>query len=462
MPGDAGGLAGADVRVAPTRGMWWLFGVDCVLATTVRLLLAAATSGYATDVQIFQSWAETLRDHPLERFYATAHLPDHLPGDLWLLKGAESAYGALGGHDLDGRGFTFVLQVVPTLGDLLTATMVLLIARGLAGPRVASTCARWYLLNPATIILTGVWGQWDSVSLGILFTGVWLLLRQDRAWVVSGVFLAWAVLIKPPLAVVVLCLLPLVWRHWAVHQERGTQKTRVRVERSGELVMWVVSLFVTAYALLTPFSVHLVHAPPGGSTLADRLAKALDLYPFTTLGAANIWMLPIRSLDRVRDDVPGLLGLTDHQWGELLLVGVLVLVLAPGLVRLAGSDVVTRTTWTAAVALLAGFLLPTRVHERYALPVLGFALLLLAARSIDGRLDPRLVVWFWWLSACLGLNQFLVLFGGLHLRGSLRYSFDGNWWLGLTLAYVAGSLALFTWPWWRRERQPTAGVSSST
>src|SRR5881392_3931983 len=126
-------LGGAAARLsAPTsRRLWLFFGVDCLLGTGIRLVLAVATSGYSSDTQTFQSWAATLRDHPLRDFYATAYRPDHLPGDLWVLKLAVSLYDALGGHDLEGPGFGLVTQLVPMVGDLLVALMLLLLVREL-------------------------------------------------------------------------------------------------------------------------------------------------------------------------------------------------------------------------------------------------------------------------------------------------------------------------------------------
>jgi hypothetical protein len=423
-------------RPSVEQRVWWFCGVDCVLAVALRLGLAWWTGGYPTDVLTFQSWAATLRDQPLGRFYATAQSPDHLPGDLWFLKATVSVFDALGGQDVHGRVFALLTQGIPTVGDLLVALMLVLVVRRLTDPETAGRTARWYLLNPATIFLTGIWGQWDSVSLGLLLTGVWLM-RGGRWWVLSAPFLAWAVLVKPQLVLPALCFVVLLVHH--LLSRRTTSLTRL----AGGAVAWVALGVGTAYALLAPFDVHLLRAPAGGSTLAERVHTALGLYPFTTLGAANLWMLPLGSLRRVRDDVPGWLGATPQQWGAGLLALALAYVVLTVVARLRRADGVVAAAWAATAVAFAVFLLPTRVHERYVLPVLGLALLLAALRGFD----RRLTVCFWLVSACLTVNLVLVLYGGIQGPGGQTFSFGRPWWIGLTLVYGAVAAVLLVWPW---------------
>jgi dolichyl-phosphate-mannose-protein mannosyltransferase len=444
----AAGATGVATAKRPSSStpLWWFFGLDCLLATTVRLALAWWTGGYATDVLTFQSWADTLRAQPLGHFYSSAQSPDHLPGDLWILKATEWVFITFGGHDVYGRVFALLTQVVPTLGDLLTALMLLLIVRQLSGAELAGRCARWYLLNPATIILTGVWGQWDSVSLGLLLTGVWLLL-QDRAWVVSSPFLVWAVLVKPQLAVPVVCFLVLLG-HRLISRYRDHRARALDPPAVPRLLAWVALGVTTAYAILIPFNVHPLRAPAGGFTLVDRIHAALGLYPYTSLGAANLWMIPVGSLDRVRDDTAGWLGLTAQQWGMGLLVLALLFVTVTWSARLRHVAPVTSACWAATASTFAGFILSTRVHERYALPILGLGLILLALHAEDRRLTTG----FWLVSSCLTLNMVLVLYGGLRGPAGQTMHFGSAWWTALAVLYCSLAVGLLAWPWSARTQ----------
>jgi dolichyl-phosphate-mannose-protein mannosyltransferase len=426
--------------------MWTFFGLDCVLATATRLALAAATTGYAADDQTFQSWAETLRTRPLGSFYATAYAPDHLPGDLWVLKLVVSVYDACGGRDVEGRGFALLLQAVPMFGDLLVALMVLLLVRELRGDESGGRAARWYLLNPATILLTGVWGQWDSLSFGILLTGVWLSMRS-RWWLLSPVLVTWAILIKPQLALPCVCVAMLL----ANRLHLDGLRPRALAARATTLVLVCGA---TAYALVRPFGVGLVHAPAGGSTLGVRLQEALDAWPYTTLGAANVWMFPVRSLDR-RHDGPGWLGVTEQTWGSMMLVAAVVVVSAVALRRLRPAGAVA-AAWVATTLAFAAFLLPTRVHERYLFPALVLGLLLAACAGWE----RRLVVWFWMASLAFTLNLAFVLFGGLHGPRGTSLEFGGGAWLGLSVTMVSLFLALLAWPLVRADRDWVSAPSA--
>jgi dolichyl-phosphate-mannose-protein mannosyltransferase len=425
-------------RAAQSRRLWVFFGVDCVLATAIRVVLAVVTTGYSSDTQTFQSWAGTLRDHPLGDFYATAYRPDHLPGDLWFLKLTVAVYDALGGHDVDGTGFALLTQVIPIVGDLLVALMLLLLVRDLRDADSAGRVARWYLLNPATILLTGVWGQWDSLSLGILLAGAWCALHR-RWWLASAPLLTWAVLIKPQLALPCLCLVLLLGHRLVSDGVRG----RLLATRAAG---WLTAAVATAYVVLRPFGVGLLVAPAGGSTLAERLHDALGVWPYTTVGAANIWMLPIRTSQiRRSDGGAGWLGVSAQAWGTVLLLLAVLVVVAVAVRRLRPVTVVT-AVWAATALAYAAFLLPTRVHERYLFPALGLGLLLAALSSWD----RRLVAWFWGISSAFTVNLALVLFGGLHGPDGHTVTFGSGAWLTLTTAMILLFLALLAWPFLRR------------
>jgi hypothetical protein len=420
---------------------WWTFGIDCVLAVVIRLLLAWETPGQAGDVHMFQSWGATLRSHPLHQFYTSdGAAPDHLPGDLWLLKVTVEVFDFLGGHNVHGSVFTLLLQAIPTMGDLLAALMLLLIVRERKDMLLGVRCARWYLFNPATIILTGLWGQWDSVSLGLLLTGVWLLL-QDRWWLASAPIFAWAVLVKPQLALAVVFFAVLLGPERLRPRGRAFRNPPWRVPAL--VAGWFGLGVAMAYVLLAPFDVHLLRASHGGFTLDERVQVAVSAWPYTTLGAANAWILPTGSLHRVRDDTPGLLGLTAEQWG-IIGVAVIVVCIAVGCsVMLRRSDPLTTALWAGSASLLGAFLVGTRVHERYALPALGLCLALTAVRGFERPLNRT----FWLLSACLSINLLLVLHRGL--GGPVV-------WVGLSLTYCGLTLYLLALP--RRAGRRSTGT----
>ena len=184
--------------------------------------------------------------------------------------------------------------MVPAVSDVAVALLVFALARRYHSDESAVRAAAWYYLNPAVLFVTAVWGQWDALSLGVLLAGVYLISRRDWTWVVSSPLFVWAVLIKPQLAVpgLIFLSLLLLW----LYDGRPVSREQIgRMALAG--VGSVVLGLVTAVTVLKPFGVDLLWKSDGTSTLIERLQEALELYPQTTLGAANVWMIPIGSLE---------------------------------------------------------------------------------------------------------------------------------------------------------------------
>ena len=171
------------------------------IGLAVRLALLPV-GAYGYDLTLMQSWAERLVTRPLVRFYASPEVVDHLPGDLWLLWLLGRAMDLIAPGALVPQ---IALKLVPTLADVGIGVFLFLLGRRLAGPDAGLLAAALFVLNPASIFLTAIWGQWDSVSAALALIAVWLVVRGDPAWALPP--LAWAALIKPPFA----ALVPLVF-----------------------------------------------------------------------------------------------------------------------------------------------------------------------------------------------------------------------------------------------------------
>lgn len=378
----------------------WVLGCGVV----IRVILAPLFAGFGYDMEVLRNWAGTLADRPLPHFYETAMAPDHLPGDLWFLKLLVELFHLLGGVNLGGTPFLVALKLVPTIADLLVGFAIYVIVSGYRPGPLALRASALYILNPATVFLTSVWGQWDSVSAALLMYGFVLLRRRDWLWVAAAPLLAWAVVIKPPLAVVaiLLCVLPI---SRFVRSEQGAS------QRWGTIVLQFLAAALlglgTLLAIIVPFDVGL----PGMTTrwsLFDRLSVALDLYPYTTLGAFNAWMIPIGSLERVSDLDNSLLSLSANRWGTALSVACIAYVTVQVLRRARLHAVEEVVSWGVLAVSLAVFNVPTRVHERYLFPAIVFVILYAAMHRF-----PRQLVW---LVLALSLTFFLnlvLVYGGL-------------------------------------------------
>src|SRR5471030_2569085 len=180
-----------------------LLGLGLVLR-----LLFIRDSGFHNDVSAFESWALTLTEHPLDKFYTSTSFADYPPGYFfillvvgWLFKGlvalklvAPSAYPVL----------AVLVKLPAVLMDLVDAWLIYAIVRRFGSKAVALGAAALYALNPAAIYISASWGQVDSVSWGLVLAAINVILsaRSDdtsstskTAW--AWVLLSCSVLMKP-------------------------------------------------------------------------------------------------------------------------------------------------------------------------------------------------------------------------------------------------------------------------
>jgi len=329
---------------------------------------------FGYDVDGMSEWTRQLHAAPLAEFYAAEMMvpPDHLPGDLWVLLGLGWAARLVApGTDFNGDGYMMALKAVAVVADLLVGMLLHFIARGFVGVRRALLVTAAFVLNPAAIFLSAVWGQWDSVSMALALAALLLTLRGQVGWALP--VLAIATLIKPQLI-----LLAPLYVVYAVRRKRPDDLAGVRAWWRGAartlptVVGGGVASLVVVVLICLPFDVGL----PGMATrwtLLERLQFAAERYPLTTYNAYNLWTLPIGRGEPPADSIEALLGFSAAGVG-------LVLLLLAYAGALAGAAFLPRAElallWATLATTLAIFLLPTRVHERYLFPALVFMALL--------------------------------------------------------------------------------------
>lgn len=405
--------------------------------------------GLGGDMDVFHAWATTLTDKPLDQFYSgTATVQrDHLPGDLLLLAGVAHVHDALG---LGARGFDIMIKLVAVLADLLVALLLHLIVRDRAGSSAADRTLKWYLFCPAPFVISAAWGQWDAVSTAMVLAALHLVLRGGRTWVLAAPLVTWAVLVKPQMAIVAILLTLLV----AVRQRRALREQAATVQSlAAGWALVVASSVAVALALTQLFGLGLWWTPSGGLSLWSVLQDGLDLFPYTTNGAANLWMLVEGQPQRTPDDDALLGPLTASGIGSVLFVALLVLATfgARKLLRVgrpprrlqdgtAEVDVVAAWCWVAALSMTGAFALLTRVHERYLFP--GLVLVVLLTGLLPR--DRWTAACFWVSGIALTSNLFLAILANQPDADPDPLALP---FVITAAAQVAVLVALAAWPW---------------
>jgi 4-amino-4-deoxy-L-arabinose transferase-like glycosyltransferase len=373
-PGNAAESVPAD------RGGWVPALVIVVAGLAVQLAIAPF-GNFRFDTSTMAGWADRLTGLPLDHFYATKRLADHLPGDLWVLWGIAEINRLVGSGNTRGATFVFLLKLVPIAADAGIAVMLFLIGRRLRGRRAGLRAAALFAFNPAPIFIATVWGQWDAVSAFVVVTALWFQI--DGVPELSLPVLAYATLIKPQFVVLGPLFLIAALDDRPHDAELRADRRPADVRNSlRRVAVGLVAAGMVAFAACRPFDVGLPLLPARWS-LIGRVRYAVDLYQKTTIAALNLWALVgpgnVGTRHVPLDVRAHLLGLSDHAWGEALTALVYFVVLAVFARR---RDAIT-LVWAVLTTSFALYVLPTRVHERYLFPAIVLG-------ALAAGLAPRL------------------------------------------------------------------------
>jgi Gpi18-like mannosyltransferase len=348
---------------APARQASLIWALPALLlAGLVLRLLFIGNEGFKTDINTYIAWALSLTQHGFGKFYSTIGFVDYPPGYFYVLAAVGHFWQLFfAAHDSGYAMLRALVKLPAIFADLCVGALLYATVRRFAGTGYALGAAALYLLNPATIYISALWGQVDSVAGGFALLAIYALLRSEDAgvilsasaassrralWIV-GAWLAFAysLLIKPQAAV----LLPLLMAFAFVDPQR--RRSRIIASAIG-----VGAAILLALLLSEPF--HPSNPVAALAWLWQRYSDGANVYPYNSVNAFNLWALR------------GTLWLPDNQyilllpqfvWGVLLVLAALALIV--------WRYIQDRTSQAllegCAIACLAFFALATRMHERY-------------------------------------------------------------------------------------------------
>lgn len=318
-----------------------LFGAGIL----IRIFFAVLTEGFSVDINLFRFWAEAgARD--LFGIYHGGFFLDYPPLYLYVLSGVARLARLLG--TLPGSAlYTLLLKAPSMAADVVTAYLLYRLAKDRLPEGWRLFAAGIYLLNPAVLINSALWGQVDS------FMTLWLALGfytlSGKGSYLSGVFFAAAVLTKPQ----GLIFMPVVLFELLKQRDmRLLLKTALIGIGTGILIIlpfalrqdpfWIVRLYI--------------------NTASGYQYVSLNAFNFFALIGANL----------KPDGVTWFL-FTYRTWGFIF---IFLVTGYTGLIYWRGKG--AHLPYLACALMAIGiFMLSVRMHERYLFPLLFFLLMVL-------------------------------------------------------------------------------------
>lgn len=305
----------------------------------LRLLLLPLPA-FPIDMTDWIAWAEHLTRVGPGSFYTTIW-SDYLPAYLYILWFLSFLHRLI-----PQIPYEILMKIPSLLADLTLGYLIFkLVKEETESEKCALLASSFLLFNPALVFNSSVWGQIDSFFTLLLFLSVYFLTEKKEA--LAFIFLAISFLIKPQ----VIFFLPLFFLY--LLREKRAKRFCL------SLSLFLATIFVISY----PF---FLHDPILG--LPKLILKSASTYPYASVFAMNFWGI----FGTWKPDSQPFLGLSYQIWGFILLCFGVVL----ALVVFLRDGKLKSIFLSSSLIVLAYFMLPTRVHERWLYPFFPFFLVL--------------------------------------------------------------------------------------
>lgn len=335
-----------------------------LLFACLRLGLAGLVYGHGFDLYTFRVWSFLIKERGVPSVFPFSDvLPPYsgvrptypYPPIIMYTLAAVSALVPL--TSVSDHLFSFIVKTPLLLADIVIGMVSFVIVKKTGHGKIACLALTLSLMN---ILDSALWGQFDSFVVLFMILSVWLVLtdRIELGWGIAALALAVKQTALPFLpGLLVLSL-----------RKRRFQETLfgLMTFSLGTIIIWL-PLFFNGYSLNFAFqNSGLGLLLPGGA-----LSLSPEI-PGTSIDAFNIWPLitwlnngvPMRygvwpGLD---DTLPNqLLGLSYYQFGLLLFLVFYGMVL----LKIWQPSNVSGDMLKFGLLMLAFFMLPTRIHDRY-------------------------------------------------------------------------------------------------
>lgn len=342
------------------KGGFWIL---LPLFLIVRIIFAANFDGYPTDMNCFHAWSRMIYNDGFANFYTSKAFTDYPPGYMYILY----LIGFLiNTFKLETHTIYILLKIPAIICDILCGYLIYKLAKEKFSEKLSLMLVSTFMLNPAIITNSSVWGQVDSVLTVFILLTLYLLYKE-RLYASYFVYVI-ALIIKPQALfygpVLLFGLIENVFL-----KDFSWKKTFTHL---GVGILAIASGFL----LFIPFGVE---------NVINQYIATLSSYKYASVNAYNLWaglgMNYIKPTFFV-----SLLGY----------LSIIITVIVAWVIFSKKKE--SRYFYTAAFICICVFMLSTKMHERYAYP----AIVLMLAAFLISKKQPDFYIYI-----ILSIMQFL-------------------------------------------------------
>ncbi len=311
----------------------------------IRVVLFSQPS-FQIDMTAWQAWAARLVELGPMNFYDKNIWTNYTPGYLFFLWIIGLLFNGIFNIPFFSSTFIYLIKFTTTIFDIATAILIFKVLKEYTNKSWPILGFILYLGNPAVIFNTSVWGQIDGILTFFILLSLYLITEKNKP-LLSSTFFAEAFFIKPQ----TIAILPL---YTLIILQRFKKKLI-------KIVAVIFLIFISYSLLFFPKNIFF-----GLLNLVVQMTKD---YPMTSLYAFNIWAI----LGWWQNDSIKLMGISYAFLGFFIYALFLILILAPSIIKQSKDKFYLYFSY--ALSVMAFYLFPTRVHERYLLPFFAFFLI---------------------------------------------------------------------------------------
>ncbi len=268
----AGEVAGRTVKNQKDSKVNWT-NILLVLgaAFLIKGIMAVKNPGYVSDMDCFRIWSDMIKEHGISQFYYVDQGNGYPPGYmfvLWIVALVRQLFGI----ETNSDGGLFMIKLVPILCDLIAGFFIYKFSKSRFSEGISLALCGIYVMSPAILIDSSVWGQVDSVFTLMVMLTCYLCMKEKRiaAYFVfcAGALLKFQTIMYAPILIFTIIeqvfLNDFNWK-------------KVGKDLVGGLAA-IGSMFVFA-------------APFGLDVVVPKYMNSLELFEYCSVNAYNFWAI---------------------------------------------------------------------------------------------------------------------------------------------------------------------------